>query len=535
MSTKSTRSGAAGSAAAGFRGRTISVVRDLSVDEQVYLYEKTRRLKAALRDRQDVSEFRLNRPELGVYLFFMEDSTRTKESFRNAAKFHNVKVNDFIAEHSSFNKKESITDTIKMLVGYSDQSVFVVRSKLEGVCRWLEAAIGEYAVKASLPPVSFINAGDGRHEHPTQEFLDEFSFLERLDWKREQIHLALVGDLFHGRTVHSKVDGLRVFGNVRVDLVAPEEIGMPVHYVDQMKRNGFEVRLFASIEEYLAQPSVAKIWYFTRLQLERMGDQLRDKEALFRQAVTFQSGYLSKVLEGTKFFHPLPRHSVTPTIPPFLDRTSLNGWDEQSMNGYFTRIIELGLVGGKLGSDFNGTERTIREFSDDFVIEAPVGAARKQDYKIGIKPVENGMVIDHIGKNSKVAEIWNHIGKIREILGLDVVSSQGVFTSQRDSDAFKGLISLPDIRPFDERQIKMLGAIAPGCTINIIRESRVIKKYRLAMPPRVYNLPGISCKNEDCISFPGHHEPIQAEFYRSEESAFVCRYCEKPHEFKEIW
>jgi aspartate carbamoyltransferase len=48
-------------------------------------------------------------------------------------------------------------------------------------------------------PPSFINAGDGKHEHPTQEFLDEFSFLEALEWNSESIHLVLTGDLFHGQ------------------------------------------------------------------------------------------------------------------------------------------------------------------------------------------------------------------------------------------------------------------------------------------------------------------------------------------------
>jgi aspartate carbamoyltransferase len=198
------------------------VVRDLSVDEQVYLYDQTRLLKSALRNGGEVERFKIDRESLGVYLFFMEDSTRTKESFRNAAKFHNVKVNDFVAEHSSFNKKESITDTIKMLFGYSEQSIFIIRSRLEGVCRWLETAIGEYAGKARLQGASFINAGDGRHEHPTQEFLDEFSFLEQKGWNRDSIHLALVGDLFHGRTVHSKVDGLRIFKDVQIDLTSSE-------------------------------------------------------------------------------------------------------------------------------------------------------------------------------------------------------------------------------------------------------------------------------------------------------------------------
>ncbi|MFW5738326.1 MAG: bifunctional aspartate carbamoyltransferase catalytic subunit/aspartate carbamoyltransferase regulatory subunit, partial [Spirochaetota bacterium] len=175
-----------------FLGRTIQIVRDLSVDEQIYLYDQTRRLKEALRsgDPASIGRFRVDRPDLSVYLLFLEDSTRTKESFRNAAKFHNLRVNDFSATGSSFSKKESITDTVKMLVGYSQQSLFVVRTKLEGTCRWLESALATYTEKAGLPPVAFINGGDGRHEHPTQEFLDEFSFLEQRGWDRSHLHLA---------------------------------------------------------------------------------------------------------------------------------------------------------------------------------------------------------------------------------------------------------------------------------------------------------------------------------------------------------
>ena len=207
-----------------FFGRTIHVVRDLSIDEQLYLYEQTRRLKAALQssDKSVVDRMRIETPAIGAYLFFMEDSTRTKESFRNAVKFHGIKLHDFATSGSSFNKGESITDTIRMLVSYSEQSLFIVRSKLEGTCRWLEESIGPYAQKLGLAPPSFINAGDGRHEHPTQEFLDEFTFLEHSAWDTSSIHIALVGDLYHGRTAHSKVDGLRVFHDVRVDLVVTE-------------------------------------------------------------------------------------------------------------------------------------------------------------------------------------------------------------------------------------------------------------------------------------------------------------------------
>ena len=254
-----------------FKGRSLSVINDLNVEEQIFLYQKTRELKEAHKEGRGLDAFRLKNPEASFYLLFMEDSTRTKESFRNAAAFHGGRVNLFDAAASSFNKMESISDTVKMLVGYAPSSTFIIRSRLEGLTAFLDDTLGEYCVHHGIEKPVFINAGDGKHEHPTQELLDEFSFLEQKNWDRSAIHLAIVGDLFHGRTVHSKVNGLRIFDSVRVDLIAPKELMMPEHYIDEMKSNGFSLRIFASIEEYLTQDDTAGIWYFTRLQLERMG------------------------------------------------------------------------------------------------------------------------------------------------------------------------------------------------------------------------------------------------------------------------
>eukprot|EP00522_Entomoneis_paludosa_P011134 CAMPEP_0172443286 /NCGR_PEP_ID=MMETSP1065-20121228/3590_1 /TAXON_ID=265537 /ORGANISM="Amphiprora paludosa, Strain CCMP125" /LENGTH=61 /DNA_ID=CAMNT_0013193481 /DNA_START=81 /DNA_END=262 /DNA_ORIENTATION=+ len=61
---------------------------------------------------------------------------------------------------------------------------------MEGVCLALTEQLGEYADRLNRPRPVFLNAGDGRHEHPTQEFLDEFTFLEQLQWKTEEIHIA---------------------------------------------------------------------------------------------------------------------------------------------------------------------------------------------------------------------------------------------------------------------------------------------------------------------------------------------------------
>ncbi len=421
-----------------------------------------------------------------------------------------------------------------MLFGYSARSIFIVRSKLEGVCRWLELALKSYSEKLGYPTPSFINAGDGRHEHPTQEFLDEYTFLEKKNWNRDHVHIAVVGDLLHGRTVHSKVDGLRIFNSVEVDLIAPEELAMPDYYVEMMKASGFAIRVFPSIKAYLAQKKVADIWYFTRLQLERMGEQVLERAAYLQEAVTFTREFLNRIPEGTKFYHPLPRHREHPTIPPFLDSTPFAAWDEQSVNGYFTRIAEIGMLSGLLGDDFSGVHQVSFDPPEDFIEEAHVKSDKKPEYKVGIKPVDDGIVIDHIGRGRDIRSIWKQIDQIRRIMQLDCRSSHGVYHTN-DPNLFKGLISLPDILSFDEGQIKMLGAIAPGCTLNIVKDERVIRKYRLHMPPRVYNFDQISCKNENCVSFPTHHQHVLPEFRRADGTTFVCIYCERPHQFEEIW
>ena len=519
-----------------FAGRTIAVVNDLSRDEQLYLYKKTAQLKQKYLKNEDVSEFRISDPDMSAYLIFMENSTRTKESFRNAVQFHDIKLNVFDPGTSSFTKQESFSDTIKMLFGYSKRSLFIMRTGEEGVCHFLDEELGEYARKMSYDKAAFLNGGDGKHEHPTQEFLDEFTFLEKKNWDNSSIHIVLTGDLYHGRTVHSKVDGLRIFEKVKVDLIAPTELAMPDYYERRMIENGFEVRKFETIEEYLHQKDIADIWYFTRLQLERMGDKVKEKEHQLRTAVTFRKEFLDKIPAQSKFYHPLPRHKVYPVIPDFLDHTSYNGWDEQSVNGFFTRTIEIAMVGGKVGSDFDGRGLESHKKDKKFIEIVPVTRKSHVEdrYKVGIKPVDAGIVIDHISSGEDLETIWNQIDKIRRILKLNCRSSHGVYHSNNRT-IYKGIISLPDILELSDTEIKKLAAIAPECTLNIIKDESVQEKYRLHMPPQIYNFEEISCKNENCISHPEKHQHVKTHFLRSRDARFVCKYCEKSHSFEEIW
>ena len=518
------------------RGRTLAATADLSVDEQRYLYQKTRELKAAWNTGGDLTPFRIHDPELNVYLLFLEDSTRTKESFRNAANFHDIKLNVFDPSTSSFKKSESLVDTLKMLFGYGRRSIFVMRTQMEGVCRAMEEQLGDYADRIGRERPVFINAGDGRHEHPTQEFLDEFTFLEQRAWDDSRIHVALIGDLHHGRTVHSKADGLKIFRSVTVDLVAPKELTLPDSYRSRMEENGFEIREWESIEAYLDAAEVCDCWYFTRLQLERMGDEIRDREDELREAVTFQQRWLERLPQNTRFFHPLPRHRVKPVIPSFLDATQLNGWDGQSINGFFTRVIELAIVAGQLGGDFSGAGPAPESKDESFITEvALTRKTRVEDrFKVGIKPVDNGTVIDHIAKGGTPEEIWDRIYRIRRILKLNVRGSQGVFHGV-DPRVYKGLISLPDILEISPTELKKLAAVSPGCTVNLVKDRSVKAKYRLAMPPKIYNFAEISCKNAECVTWPGAFQNVPPYFYRTVGETFTCRYCGKRHEYGDIW
>ena len=528
----------------GFKGRTLAVIRDFSLEERRYVFKLAREFKQLLKsgNQEGLNRFRIKNPDFGVYEVFLEDSTRTKESFKNAADFHRIKVNILDTDHSSFNKNESYSDTFNTLAGYNN-SVFIIRSRLEGVCRWLEENGRTFAGRNgfNVPP-AFINAGDGMHEHPTQELLDEFTFLEKNNWDYSSLHIALVGDLFHGRTVHSKADGLGIFGKVRVDLVAPPELSLPGAYFNKMRANGYILRTFSSIEEYLKQNDAAPILYFTRPQLERMGEDVLKRQEELRRAIVFKKDYLPLVEGKAIFYHPLPRHKTHPTIPTFLDATSLNGWEEQSVNGMIIRIILLGLIEGSLGGDFCYDSAVpsdlpgLGEDPEDFLEEAEVKEnGSVKDYAEGVKPISDGLVIDHICRGESEAEVRAHVARIIQVLGLHGKGGEWISASRDEPGKMKGIIFRPGAAEPNISFIKQLAALAPGATVNIIRNRQVVKKLRLHMPPRIYNFDSIGCRNSLCISNPVHGEGVPAEFLRISGSVYTCKYCEHPHSFKEIW
>merc|ERR1719296_693616 len=118
--------------------------------------------------------------------------------------------------------------------------------------------------------------------------------------------------------------------------------------------------------------------------------------------------FVSTLQPGTKFFHPLPRDGRFPTLPFWLDKTEFNGYDRQSQNGYFTRIVLLGMLGGHFGADFKATPKDaglpdVAVSAADFMQEVSSGDSSKTVDGIAF---QKGMVLERLAEGMAVEQIW---------------------------------------------------------------------------------------------------------------------------------
>jgi len=248
---------------------------------------------------------------------FYEPSTRTSSSFASAMyKLGGSVININDVSFSSVSKGETLEDTIQVMSGYSD--VIVLRHSEQGAA----------ARAARVSPVPIINAGDGVGEHPTQALLDLYTIHKRFDLSKP-LNVALVGDLKHGRTVHSLLQLLRLY-DVQVHLVAPEGFEMPVnlmHARDRLHRD-----LWGCLQE-------VDVIYMTRVQWERLGDHVPPDMSY---GITLEHMQMAK--QNMILMHPLPRLTELPTL---LDADPRSVYFEQTRNGLWIRqAIFVNLFGG---------------------------------------------------------------------------------------------------------------------------------------------------------------------------------------------
>jgi aspartate carbamoyltransferase catalytic subunit len=227
---------------------------------------------------------------------FFEPSTRTRVSFGTAFNLLGGEVRETTGmSNSALAKGESLYDTARVLSGYSD--IIAMRHPVAG-------SVSEFAQGSRVP---VINGGDGANEHPTQALLDLYTIAkERRSFGHgiDGLHIAMIGDLKFGRTVHSLATMLSLFKNVKFTLVSPKGLCMPSKVCDVIESAGHSLTITEKLEGLVE----ADICYQTRIQEERfasqeLANQYRGKFRLNQQI------YTQHFKSQTVIMHPLPRDS----------------------------------------------------------------------------------------------------------------------------------------------------------------------------------------------------------------------------------
>ena len=250
---------------------------------------------------------------------FYEPSTRTRLSFEAAMLELGGSVIGFSeASSSSASKGESIADTAKMISCYAD--IMAMRHPKEGAPL--------VASKAASIPV--INAGDGSHCHPTQTLADLLTIYREIG-RLDDLVIGCCGDLKYGRTVHSLINAMSRYKNIKVVLISPEELKIPKHVrYEVLDKNGMEYVETTSMEEVMGELDVL---YMTRIQRERF-DSFDEYERL-KDSYVLTLEKLQAAKPTMRVLHPLPRVNE---ISVKVDSDPRAAYFRQALNGKYMRM-----------------------------------------------------------------------------------------------------------------------------------------------------------------------------------------------------
>ena len=222
---------------------------------------------------------------------FYEPSTRTRLSFEAAMHRLGGAVFGFSdPASSSVSKGETIADTARMISCYAD--IVAMRHPLDGAPQAAD-------LYANIP---IINAGDGKHQHPTQTHTDMYT-IRRSFGRLDHLRIGLCGDLKYGRTVHSLIDAMSRYQDITFVCISPKELALP-EYIE--KTYGQLENIHFEWEQDLEQ-AIAKVdvLYMTRIQRERF-DDLAQYERL-KGVYVLDAAKMQLAKKDMIVLHPLPR------------------------------------------------------------------------------------------------------------------------------------------------------------------------------------------------------------------------------------
>ena len=293
--------------------RSLNSILDLSVEELDELIATAKDIAVNPEKYHDSCKYKK------LATLFYEPSTRTRLSFEAAMLELGGSVLGFSsANSSSASKGESMADTAKIISCYAD--IMAIRHPKDG-------APFVASRNASVP---VINAGDGMHNHPTQTLADLLTISREMG-RLNDLTIGLCGDLKYGRTVHSLIEAMCRYQNIRFVLISPEELRLPgyVKY-NVLEKSGFPYVEVTSLEE--AMPKL-DVLYMTRIQRERFSDpavyeRLKDSYILDPEKMN-----LAK--EQMCVLHPLPRVNE---IAVAVDDDPRAAYFRQALNGKYMRM-----------------------------------------------------------------------------------------------------------------------------------------------------------------------------------------------------
>lgn len=263
---------------------------------------------------------------------FFEPSTRTRMSFATAFYRLGGAVYE-VADLSSTSlvKGESLYDTSRVMENYVD--LFVVRHPTQG-------AVQDFAEATHRP---LISGGDGTGEHPTQALLDLYTIMKEQGRSFDDLDglsIAMVGDLKHGRTVHSLTKLLSRFKNIHFTWIAPESLKMPEAILEVALQNGHRVNQTEDFKNGIANVDVI---YMTRLQEERFNS--KEEAQRHRGCYSLNRALFEKACTPkTLILHPLPRDQRANEIDVDLNNHPALAIFRQAANGIPIRMALFAMI-----------------------------------------------------------------------------------------------------------------------------------------------------------------------------------------------
>ena len=249
---------------------------------------------------------------------FYEPSTRTRLSFEAAMLNLGGSVLGFSeATSSSASKGESVADTIRIISCYAD--IAAMRHPKEG------AAL----VAANNSSIPVINAGDGGHQHPTQTLTDLLT-IKSLKGRLDNITIGLCGDLKFGRTVHSLINALLRYDNVKFVLISPLELKVPKYIIERIEAAGAEYKEVTKLEDVIGE---LDLLYMTRVQRERFFNE--EDYIRLKDSFVLDKKKMKMAKEDMLVLHPLPRVNE---ISAEVDKDPRAVYFKQAQYGVYVRM-----------------------------------------------------------------------------------------------------------------------------------------------------------------------------------------------------